>query len=191
MINATDTQYDTQIINILTHAFADNKSVNYVIRQDQHRMERIRRLMQYAVDTCHDFGKVWLSEDQKACALVLLPDSKRATTKAIKRDFRLATAATGLMNVRKTWTREARIKAKHPETPYCHLWFMAVETGSQGQGLGSNLLKFLVDLYQLQQRPIYLETSTERNLPWYKKSGFEVYDQLDFTFPLYLLRNPL
>lgn len=189
MIKVTSRQHDAHLVDILTYAFADNQSVNYVIKQDQKRLLRIRSLMQYARATCQDFGAVWQSEDQKACALTLLPDQKRTTADSVTRDIRLATLATGLANVPKTLSREARIQSYHPSTPFCHLWFIAVEQESQGRGVGSRLLKDIIKHYQALQRPIYLETSTLRNLPWYKKHGFQQYNQLDFSFPLYLLKN--
>ncbi len=83
MIKVTSRQHDAHLVDILTYAFADNQSVNYVIKQDQKRLLRIRSLMQYARATCQDFGAVWQSEDQKACALTLLPDQKRTTADSV------------------------------------------------------------------------------------------------------------
>ncbi len=180
---------DKRVADILTEAFADNQSVNYVVRQDRHRLKRIRRLMQYAVATGHDFGEVWLSDDRTACAITVLPDQKRFTVAAARRDVRLAIAATGLGNVYRTLRREAQIKAAHPDSPFCHLWFVGVARAAQGQGKGSRLLQTVMDHYHAQQRPIYLETSTRRNLPWYQRFGFEVYGELNFPYPLYLLRS--
>ena len=40
-----------------------------------------------------------------------------------------------------------------------------------------------------KKRPIYLETSMERNLPFYKKFGFEIFKSLQLTYTLYQLRR--
>lgn len=48
-----------------------------VVKQDVHRIERIRGLLEYSFDVCNAFGEVWISEDEQACALILLPDKKR------------------------------------------------------------------------------------------------------------------
>ena len=180
---------DKRVADILTEAFVDNQSVNYVVQQDRHRLNRIRCLMQYAVATGRDFGEVWLSDDRNACAITVLPDQKHFTVAAARRDVRLAISATGLGNVYRTLRREAQIKAAHPDSPFCHLWFVGVAKAAQGQGKGSRLLQTVMDHYQAQQRPIYLETSTRRNLPWYQRFGFEGYDELNFSYPLYLLRS--
>ncbi len=180
---------DQRIVDILTEAFADNRSVNYVVKQGHHRIDHIRHLMRYAVATGHDFGEVWLSPDRQACALTVLPDTKRTTVASVKRDIGLAFSSTGLRKVYQTLHREGQIQARHPPEPFCHLWFLGVARAHQGQGLGSVLLEELIRHYDTQRRDIYLETSTRRNLPWYEKFGFEVYHELNFTYPLYMMRR--
>ena len=178
-------------MDILTEAFADNQSVNYVVKQDRYRLARVRRLMRYAVATGRDFGEVWLSPDRRAGALTVLPDTKRMTIASVRRDVELAFLSTGLHNVYKTLHREEQIKALHPKEPFCHLWFLGVEEKSPGQGMGSQLLRDIIDQYDAQQRAIYLEKSTLRNVPWYEKFGFEVYHELNLTYPLYMMRRTL
>lgn len=185
------TEDDQRIVDILTEAFADNLSVNYVVKPGRHRLDHICHLMRYAVATGHDFGEVWLSPDRQACALAVLPDTKRTTVASVKRDIGLAFSSTGLRNVRKTLYREGQIRAHHPTEPFCHLWFLGVAPAHQGQGLGSILLKELIRHYDAQRREIYLETSTLRNVPWYEKFGFEVYHELNLSYPLYMMRRTL
>ncbi len=180
---------NSQLLDVLAEAFTDNKSVNYAIKQDSKRVKRIHFLIQYALNICLEFGEVWQSDDRKGYALMLFPDQKRITFRSILWDIQLATLATGLTKVPKVLDREARIRSKHPATPFCHLWFLGVAEKSQGQGIGSALLTELIEHCQSLQRPIYLETSTLQNLPWYEKFGFQVYDQLDFGFSLYMLRK--
>jgi hypothetical protein len=67
------------ILDILTRPFDDNKSVNYVVKQDQNRVDRITKLMDYSFNVCNEFGEVWISDDQQACALILFPDKKRSS----------------------------------------------------------------------------------------------------------------
>ena len=44
-----------RIVEILTNSFQDNKSVNYILKQDQKRVQRIRNLMAYSFDFCDVF----------------------------------------------------------------------------------------------------------------------------------------
>ena len=77
------------IVDILTKSFQSNQSVNYIAKQDSKRTERISSLMDYSFEVCHSFGDVFLSDDKKACALVLYPDKKKTTFKSILLDVKL------------------------------------------------------------------------------------------------------
>lgn len=178
------------IVNILTKAFDENKSVNYVVKQDERRIKRIENLMNYSFNVCNTFGEVWISEDKQACALILLPDQKRTSLNSILWDAQLATSVIGLNRVGPILKREALIKSHHPKEPICYLWFIGVNPDVQNRGLGSAFIKDIIQECERKNRPIYLETSVEKNLPWYKKFGFEIFQSLDLTYKLYLLRRP-
>ncbi|MCR6720278.1 MAG: hypothetical protein NVV59_08255 [Chitinophagaceae bacterium] len=78
------------IVNILAHSFDDNKSVNYIVKQDGKRSQRLRKLMEYSFDVCYLFGDVFISEDRKGCALIVFPDKKKTALKSILLDAKLA-----------------------------------------------------------------------------------------------------
>jgi hypothetical protein len=96
------------IVNMLVKAFDTNQSINYIIPQDAKRTKRIRGMMEYSFDMCDAFGEVWLSDDRKACALVLFPDKKKTTLKSLSWDVKFATQIVGLGNVKKVLDREAK-----------------------------------------------------------------------------------
>lgn len=177
------------VLDILTPAFADNKSVNYVVKNDRRKEGRVRALMAYSFDMCYTFGEVWLSDDMQACALLLFAEQQKTSLKTILWDARLAVNSFGLNRIGRVLKRESRIKQHHPASGYVYLWFVGVAPGQQGKGLGSTLMQEVLQKYDTQQLPLYLETSTLRNLPWYEQLGFEIYNELDFSFTLYMLRR--
>jgi ribosomal protein S18 acetylase RimI-like enzyme len=179
------------VVDILSESFESNKSVNYVVKQDAERKQRIRGLMGYSFDVCNAFGEVWLSDDTKAAALVLFPEKKKTTTASIWWDIKLAASVIGVSRVGQVLGRESKIKAFHPKQPFAYLWFVGVSPQYQNKGIGSALLVELIQRYTQQARPIYLETSVDRNLPWYKKHGFEIFETLQLTYALFLLRRNL
>ena len=83
------------VVSILTASFADNKSVNYIIKQDAKKKHRIGKLMEYSFDYCFWFGEILLSDDKKACALIIFPDKKNTTLKSVVADIKLITSCTG------------------------------------------------------------------------------------------------
>ncbi len=177
------------VIEILTKSFNSNSSVNYIIKQDRKREKRIRALMDYSFEVCSAFGDVFLSDDKKACALIVYPDKKKTTLKSILLDIKLIFQAVGLGNIGKTLKREKLITTIQPKVQMSYLWFIGVDPLSQGRGIGSNMLREIIDNSNSNNRPIYLETSTVKNLPWYEKFGFEVYNEQELTYHLYFFKR--
>lgn len=179
------------VIDILTSSFENNKSVSYIAKQDNKRISRIRELMDYSFETCYRFGKVYISNDRRACALVLFPDQKKTTLKSVWLDIKLLLKCIGIFNIRKALQRESKVKAVQDKKLMYYLWFIGVEPSCQRKGVGTKLMEELIAEGESMKRPICLETSTLKNLPWYKKFGFEVYDELDLSYKLFFLKRPL
>lgn len=146
------------IVDILTKSFETNQSVNYIVKQDSKRLSRIKALMDYSFEVCYSFGDVFVSDDNKACALVLYPDEKKTTIRSILLDVKLILSCVGLGNIKKTMARETMIKKIQPKEPMYYLWFIGVDPANQNTGIGSELLKELIEDSKLKERPIYLET---------------------------------
>jgi hypothetical protein len=188
MIKATYKDKD-RIIDILAASFDDNQSVNYISKQDKKRSQRIRKLMAYSFEVCYLFGEIFLTEDKKACALVLYPDKKTTTVKTILLDLQLIFSCIGIENIKKALDREAKIKQLQPKVLMCYLWFIGVDPEYQNEGIGSKLLENIIKDSEYKERPVYLETSTLKNLPWYKKLGFQIYNELDLSYRLFFLKR--
>lgn len=159
------------IVDILTASFYKNKSVNFVTKQDRNKARRIKALMDYSFEMCWHYGEIFISEDKKGTLLTLLP-KKKSGARAIVLDIKLVFKTIGLTRVGKVLKRESMIKKNHPKD-LIYLWYIGVMPGSQGKGIGSNLLDGLIQIAKSRSLPIYLETSTIENLPFYHKHGFE------------------
>lgn len=179
------------IISILSESFESNLSVNYIAGASNGKSKRIKALMEYSFEICYLFGDVYMSEDGLACALVLYPDEKKTTLKSVMLDIFLIFRCIGLLNIGKAISREQNIKKIQPKEPMTYLWFLGVNPSSQHLGIGSKLLQEVILDSEKKKLPIYLETSTVKNLPWYKRFGFQIYDQLEFTYSLYFLKRSI
>lgn len=74
------------VVDILSRSFDDNQSLNYVLKQDGRRKERLNKLMAYCFDVCSLFGDVYLSEDQRGCTLLVFPERKKTTLQSLLLD---------------------------------------------------------------------------------------------------------
>ena len=188
MLKASHNDKDL-IINLLVESFAENKSVNYIVAQDNKKLQRIKALMDYSFEICYQFGEIFLNEDKSACALILYPDKKKTNFTTIAMDIKLILKCIGFKNITKALNREKAINALHPDKNIFYLWYIAVNKTEQGKGIGTSFLEKICDYATSCNRDIYLETSTEQNISWYKKMGFELYKELNFTYTLSCFRK--
>lgn len=178
-----------RVIDILTESFDANLSVNYLVPQDKKRKQRIRKLMEYSFEICYLYGDIFLTEDKAGCALILFPDKKKNNLKSIFLDIKLILSCIGISNIKKALTRESKIKNLQPKIPMYYLWFIGVDPSQQNKGTGTVLMKEIIDDAHNMQRPIYLETSTLKNIPWYEKFGFRIYDELELGYRLFFMEK--
>lgn len=180
-----------KVIAIISRSFDENLSVNDVVLQDRHRTKRIKALASYSFESCMMGGEVWISEDQSATAMILLPGRKKSVLKSALLDLQLIFGALGVHRVIKVMNRDKRIKQQYTDDSYIYLWFIGVDPDQQKKGVGSQLLRELIDHYTPLGLPFYLETSMERNLPWYRSFGFEVYKEIEMGYVLYLMKKEI
>jgi GNAT superfamily N-acetyltransferase len=179
------------VVDILTKSFADNKSVNYIIKQDYKKNIRLKRLMEYSFNTCFTYGEIFLTDDRKGCALIIFPEKKRTILKSILSDIKLIMFCTGISNAIKAMKREAVIKKVQPNELIYYLWFIAVDTTEQSKGIGTRLMQEIINHCTVMEKIICLETSTAKNIQWYQQFGFTIYNELDFGYRLYCLKKDL
>lgn len=68
----------------------------------------------------------------------------------------------------------ARLEAKHPrDAKHHYLRVLGCDPSQQGRGVGSRLLRACLETIDAQHEPAYLESSNEKNLPFYRRHGFE------------------
>jgi ribosomal protein S18 acetylase RimI-like enzyme len=62
----------------------------------------------------------------------------------------------------------------HPSEPHWYLPLMSVGPSQQGKGFGSALLQHTLLQFDRDNKLAYLESSNPRNIPLYKRHGFEL-----------------
>jgi ribosomal protein S18 acetylase RimI-like enzyme len=66
----------------------------------------------------------------------------------------------------------------HPERPHWYLSGIGTDPPMQGTGVGSDLLRSRLGRCDADRLPAYLESSNERNVPFYERHGFKVVGEL-------------
>ncbi|TDQ22785.1 GNAT family N-acetyltransferase [Tenacibaculum caenipelagi] len=187
---------DTKLITtILTDSFKTNKSIINVTRKGRNQLKRINLLMKFFFLNAYHNGDVFLSDDEKACIMLLTNEKKRKSLfvklQFILWNINLFFNVLGVKNVRNVLQREKAINQNHPKEPFLHLYYVGVLSKYQGNGIGTKLISETINYYE-EYKIVYLETSNERNIPLYEKLGFEVvnvHSELEIT--LYIMKKKL
>lgn len=176
-----------QVVDILTSSFIDvliPNSINFVVKNDSRRTERLKSLMEFQFDIGFDLGYIFISDDSKGCIIFI--NKWKLNIRRIILEIKLLFNVIGIENVFQVLKREKIIKSYHPKGEFIHLWLMGVKPEAQGTGIGSKLLQETLNFYK--GKLIYLETTTPENLKFYKKNGFNIFhNTFELDYPLYFL----
>ena len=173
------------LARMLARAFFDDPVASWAWRPDARRMrvlERFQaiRLRQLLVD-----DEVWTTHDLTCSALWAPPGRWRMSLSevaALLPSFAGPRLLARMPLVAVGWLG---LEHKHPTEP--EHWYLAVlgtDPSSQGKGLGSGVLRTMLEQCDRDGVAAYLESSKESNIDFYARHGFRVVDELR------LLRGP-
>ena len=60
------------------------------------------------------------------------------------------------------------------DRPHYYLWGLTVDPNQKRKGIGTALLKPVIEKADVEQKPIYLETHDENNVAYYQRHGFSL-----------------
>jgi ribosomal protein S18 acetylase RimI-like enzyme len=121
---------------------------------------------------------VYVVGDGQAAALWSAPGAWTLPMSEMLRETPSAVKAFGRNTFRAVRT-QVQVESKHPKEPaHWYLGYLGTRCDSQGQGLGSAMLREVLNPADAAGVPAYLESSNERNLTLYRRHGFEVVDEI-------------
>ena len=170
----TTREHDEQLAGMMVRAFRDDPACNWVLRNDHARAAGWSLFFRTTLDLYHPFGAIYATDGGAGCALWAPPGKWRITT---WRKLLLAPRIMRILSLRGV-PRGLRtmdlMDAQHPAEPHYYLYMLAVDTDAQGRGHGSALLQTGLARVDQERVGAFLETANERNLPLYRRHGFEI-----------------
>lgn len=67
-----------------------------------------------------------------------------------------------------------KMTSYHPSEPHWYLPILGVDPLQHGKGLGSALMQHAAAIFDRENTVAYLESSNSKNIPFYKRHGFEL-----------------
>jgi GNAT superfamily N-acetyltransferase len=158
-------------VDTLTRAFVGDPYVRYVIDADGYQ-ERIRRFQELCLTRIGMvYGHVWVADGGRAVAVWNTPDQDPSPA------FAEIGPLLGDLMGNRAEAHELVEEAVGPYRPQEPVWLLdtvAVAPEAQGQGLGRAVLAPGIEAAARAGHPAFLETSTQRNVVFYERLGFEV-----------------
>ena len=169
---ATADDYAT-VVRVLARAFENDPVANYMMKRD-HMESAFGTFYKHSV-LPHD--EAWVSGDD-GVALWTPPGKWSATGLHL---FAMAPALLAAVGATKLVARARaaqRVSELHPREPHWYLFAIGVDPAMQGKGIGSRLLRGVLERCAANQTAADLEASTETNARLYERPGFGVTREL-------------
>jgi ribosomal protein S18 acetylase RimI-like enzyme len=169
---------DRALVPTLVRAFREDALLNWAFRAGSGRERGWGVYFQTALELYR--GSVFTLESGLGCGIWVPPDKWRLS---LGRELLLAPRIVqmlGLKRLLRGLRAVKRMEAEHPSEPHHYLQVLGVDPSLQGQSRGSHLLAAGLERVDHEGIAAFLETSNQRNLPLYRRHGFEVQSSYDF-----------
>jgi len=164
------------LVEMLARAFDDDPIPNFLFRGDRRRRRGLRRF--FNIQLRHMYladNEVWTADGTAGAAMWAPPSKPRPGLGDLLHLVPVLPDLAGLG--RQAGAAMRLLQAVDRARPRQTHWYLATigtDPDHQGRGIGSALLRNVLDRVDLEGLPSYLESSKERNIAFYSRFGFEV-----------------
>lgn len=169
-----------KVVKIICESFDKNPHVNYIIKNDSKRNQRMAALAEYAFEFAMRRNGVNLTDDGLGVAIIFQYDKVKINLYEYWLQLGLVFKAFSIFRALKVNKLEELVKNNRAkDVDFLYLWFFGVADEGLGTNDGRDLMNYIFNLSYEQNLPIYLETTIKRNNLIYKRFGLEDYKILD------------
>jgi GNAT superfamily N-acetyltransferase len=162
---------------VLGRAYADDPVWSWVYPQPD-PSRRIARMFRALLRATQDRGATVLTDEALRGAAIWQRSDTRSL--GVLGGARVAAAMiASRARVRRGQAVMRAIERRHPRGPHWYLAVLGTDPAHWGEGIGSALVRHILDDPAHGDEPAYLETETAANVPFYARHGFRVVGELD------------
>ena len=152
----------------LAAAFFDDPVFSYCYPDVAARRQILPRWFEIVAEANLPHGEIYTTNDVVAAAVCVAP--------GVEDDEQMGAA---LGEVSGTYSQTLfeifeRMDEHHPREPHHYLFLLGTRPEWQSRGIGSGLLRSVLQLWERDAMPVYLEATSEGSKRLYLRHGFEV-----------------
>ena len=161
------------LVETLTAACMDDPVTTWLIPDARRRPQILRAIFEVTVDVNQPYGELYTTDPTPVAGAVWIPPGCHPTGDEAKELVTWYAEAAGENSERATAVLELMDEC-HPQEPHDHLFFLGTRPEWQSRGLGSALLREVLERCDRERRPAYLAATSEGSRRLYVRHGFEV-----------------
>ncbi|MGD9614530.1 MAG: GNAT family N-acetyltransferase [Alphaproteobacteria bacterium] len=163
-----------RILTTLTLAFVDDPAVRWMLPDPEQHLRYFPQFAQALAGSALPAGTAWIAGDCEGAALWLAPDA-HPDEQALLALVEEGVAPRQQADAFAVFEEMAR---HHPAEPHWYLPLIGVDPSRQGRGLGSALLRRVLEACDAARSIAYLEATGPRNRLLYERHGFVAIGQI-------------
>ena len=164
-----------ELSRLFAAAFVDDPVFDYMVRPGAGRHAALQLFFR-ELFSARDIpqNEVWMSPDGAACVSWLAPDARHSPGGIVQKlswipfFFKVS----GVARVSRILALLDSMAKNHPHERHWYLAYAAVSPEFQGMGLGSRLIKAMLERIDEAGMPVYVESSNPKNVSFYERVGF-------------------
>jgi GNAT superfamily N-acetyltransferase len=163
----------------LARAFFDDPVIGHIFRNEKRRPAGLRAFFSTQMKADYlPFGGCYTNDEHTGSG-IWAPSGKPYMTGLRGITILLPVLPFVVTHMKTTLQLLTLIEKEHPKEPHWYLATLGTEPALQGKGVGSALMQPALTQCDQEGYGAYLESSKERNVPFYRRHGFEVSQVLD------------
>lgn len=165
----------------LANAFWDDPMVTWMYPDSERRSAQRAQFMRAALEIGLPHGHVYATDGDAGVAIWSPPDVELFDDAAVTTLFALLGEQVG-SRAEEIGAGLMAISEHHPrDEPHFYLFVLGTDRAHQGTGVGSILIREVLDRCDRQGIGAYLESSNIRNVPFYERHGFRVTAEVEVS----------
>jgi GNAT superfamily N-acetyltransferase len=183
-------------IAVATRAFWNDPMFNFFTPDLLAQHKNLVGFFAAGIHDCAKHGEVWVAKSDATLAGVAawLPPGVFPATggkRALRQGLRVAPTIVRSPRRRTAYRMMNEMTARHPHDEHWYLMVLGTDPLHQGRGVGTALIKPVLERADETGVATFLETQKESNLAYYQRFGFEISDtfSVDDSPPLWQMQR--